>query len=190
MIRKFLVVLFLLSTVVQVSADERTAGGSASIQNINKGPIAQRVSQRDIFLETNKKKRAIKSILARSNSPMTESVDTFLHTCVTYNFDCYFLPAITGLESGFGHYILQGSYNPFGWNGGYEYFSDWDHAIQSVGAGIQDRYIQAGLFTVEEIGTRYASSPTWAIRVRGFMAQFKNEEEKNSLYLKNSDLQL
>ncbi len=190
MIRKVLVTLFLLFLALPVSAAEHVAGGSAVIQNLPHGPIAQKMSYRDFVMESNSKKRAIKSILEKSGSPMAGSVDTFLHTCDQYELDCYLLPAITGLESGFGHYILQGSYNPFGWDGGYAYFNNWDHAIQTVGAGIQERYINYGAQTIEQIGSKYAASPTWASRVRGYISDFEGEEKKNSLYLSDLDLQL
>ncbi len=190
MIRKVLVTLFLLFSVLPVSASEHSAGSSAIMRTISNGPVAQKISYRDFVFEANRKKRAIKSVLEKRNSPMASSVDTFLHTCDEYELDCYLLPAITGLESSFGHYILPGSYNPFGWNGGYAYFNDWDHAIKSVGAGIQERYIDYGAQTLEQIGAKYASSPTWASRVRGFISEFEGEEEKNSLYLSDLELQL
>ncbi|OGK18370.1 hypothetical protein A3G67_03705 [Candidatus Roizmanbacteria bacterium RIFCSPLOWO2_12_FULL_40_12] len=190
MVRKVLIVLFLLFSATSASASDYTAGDSASMRVIANGPVAQKVSYKDMIFKTNSKKRAIKSILEQRNSPMAGSTDVFLRTCEQYSLDCYLLPAITGLESSFGHYILPGSYNPFGWNGGYALFNDWENAIESVGAGIQERYISYGAITIEQIGAKYAESPTWAIRVRRFMGEFQQEEEKNRLYFADSELQL
>lgn len=191
MVRKILVILFLLFAVsTPIHASERVAGDSAVLQFYTRGPVSQKVSYEDKIQDLNVKKKAIKSVLERSNSPMVGEIDTFLKTCEDYSYDCYFLPAITGLESGFGNHILPGSYNPFGWNGGYFSFNDWSHGIETVAAGIKERYTNAGLLTVEQIGTRYASSPTWAVRVRGFIATFEKEEQKNKLYFADSELQL
>lgn len=190
MIRKVLIVLFLSFSVSSLSASERIAGDSADMRYVPRGPVAQKISYRDFIFEANKKKRAIKTVLGRNASPMTNSIDTFVNTCEEYTLDCYLLPAITGLESSFGHYILPGSYNPFGWNGGYALFNNWEHAIESVGAGIQERYIKYGAKTIEQIGAKYAESPTWAMRVRRFMGEFQQEEEKQVLYFTDSKLQL
>lgn len=121
---------------------------------------------------------------------MIGEVDTFMKVCQEKDLNCYFLPAITGLESGFGAYILPFSYNPFGWDGGYAMFSNWKHGIETVATGIQERYIGAGLLTVEQIGTRYAASPTWAARVRHFIGEFEAEEEKVELNYPAFELKL
>ncbi|MBI2051258.1 glucosaminidase domain-containing protein [Candidatus Roizmanbacteria bacterium] len=190
MIKKLLVVLFLLFKVSTVFASENIAGDSAKMGVLTRGPLAQKVSYKAFVLEENRKRKAIEEVLSRSGSPMMYAVDAFLANCKIYRFDCYFLPAISGLESQFGNYVYPGSYNPFGWNGGYAIFRSWEDAIARVAEGIQTRYIQAGLSTIEEIGSRYAESPTWAARVRGYMGTLEAEESKNQLYFDDSALQL
>lgn len=133
-----------------------------------------------------KKRLAINKVLNKYNSPLLSSVDSFLYMCETYQFDCYLLPSITGLESSFGIYTHPGSYNPFGWGGGYIMFSNWDQAINTVGKGLKENYIDKGADTIEEIAPIYAASKTWAPRVKNFMNDFEKEEAKiNSILSEN-----
>ena len=136
------------------------------------------------------KKYAIKNILEKYQSPLINSVDSFIDACFTYQLDCYLLPAISGLESTFGRYILPNSYNPFGWGGGRIIFKNWDESINSVGLGLKNNYLNRGLITVESIGSVYSESPTWAIRVRFFINQFKKEEENLRLYFEKNEVKL
>ena len=137
-----------------------------------------------------RKKNAIKAILKKNNSPMIDEVDSFMKACREYDLDCYLLPSITALESGYGRQILQGTYNPFGWGGGRIYFSSWENGIDTVGYGLRFNYINKGADSIEQIGAKYAASKTWAVRVRNFMAQFEAEEKKNSLYLTTDSVKL
>ena len=137
-----------------------------------------------------KKKLAIKRVLVRTNSPLIESVDEFVGTCDTYGLDCYLLPSITGLESSFGVYTHPGSYNPFGWGGGYIMFDGWDEAIKTVGKGLKENYIDKGAETVEQIAPIYAASKTWAPRVKSFMNTFEEEEAKIDYIMKQNVVEL
>ena len=109
---------------------------------------------------------------------MIDSVDNFIKICKDKNINCYLLPAIAGVESCFGVHIYQGSYNPFGWGGGYIIFSSWDEAIDTVGSSLKKKYIDKGLNTVEKIGLVYAESPTWSSKVNYFLKMFNDEEKK------------
>lgn len=130
------------------------------------------------------KELAIRSVLERYNSPMIGEEQNFIKTCIKYNLDCYLLPSIAGLESTFGKFIWPNSYNPFGWARGYMIFNSWFEAIETVGKGLRENYINKwGLLSIEKIGPIYSESPTWAARVNWFINQFKLEEEKiNLLY--------
>jgi hypothetical protein len=121
----------------------------------------------------------IKKILNKYNSPLVSISDTFIVNCVKYNLDCYLLPAIAGLESTFGHYIYNNSYNPFGWGGGYIIFKDWKEGIEIVARGLKQNYIDKGANDIYKIGKIYAPpSKTWAYKVDFFMKEFYNEELK------------
>ena len=191
MLKKLAIILFILFKLGSVSAAERVAGDSANIGVPVGVPPINRVSYKNMVYENTKKKKAVERVLDRYQSPMKQSLDTFFTTCDSNDLDCYLLPAIAGLESGFGNYVLPGSYNPFGWGGGYIRFADWNEAIQTVGQGLRDNYIGRGAQTIEQIGSMYAASPTWASRVRGYMAEFQAAEDQTDLRdLEVSDVEL
>ncbi len=179
--KKILVILFLLFKVGSVSASQNIAGDSAKIslgQNIRR---ANKSSYKDSVIAQNIKKQAMAKVLQKYQSPLVADIDSFVTTCQAEQIDCYLLPSIAGLESLFGRYIYPDSYNPFGWNGGYARFRNWNEAIQTVGQGLNERYIGRGAETIEQIGRTYSESPTWAYRIRHFMTEFKSQEEANSL---------
>lgn len=178
MIKRFFVILFFIFLTNSVAAQERVAGDSAVLTLYARGIHSEKISYRYTVAKFLAKKKAIQSLLVRNNSPLANSADSFVNQCRDERLNCYLLPAIAGLESGFGQYILPASYNPFGWGGGYTRFTSWSEAIHTVGQGLKDRYIGSGAYTVDQIGRMYAVSPTWSVRVRRFIAQFEAEEEK------------
>ena len=132
-----------------------------------------------------KKKIAISKVFKRYNSPLINSIDSFLFTCETYELDCYLLPSIAGLESSFGNHVLSGSNNPFGWGGGYIMFDTWEEGFMAVAKGLSKNYIARGADTIETMGPIYAASPTWAQRVRYFHNEFERVEvEKKGFFKK------
>jgi hypothetical protein len=131
------------------------------------------------------KKMAIKKVLEKYNSPLINSLDSFIDSCKDYDLDCYLLPSIAGLESTFGKFILPDSYNPFGWGGGYILFQDWNEAIQTVGKGLRENYINKGSNSIDDIGHIYSESSTWAVRVNIFINEFKMQESRNQLFFNN-----
>ena len=137
-----------------------------------------------------KKKLVMNRVLKQYESPMIESVDSFLTTCISYELNCYLLPSIAGLESTFGKYVLTGSNNPFGWGNGLIRFESWDQAINTVGKGLKENYINKGAESVEQIGPIYATSKTWANRVTHFINVFEKEEEKIDLILQQNQVNL
>jgi len=137
-----------------------------------------------------KKKLVMSRVLNRYDSPLLRSVDSFLSTCVLYELDCYLLPSIAGLESTFGKQVLYGSNNPFGWGNGLILFESWDQAIDTVGKGLKENYINKGAESVEQIGSIYATSKTWSSRITYFMNVFEKEEEKIDLILEQNQVNL
>ena len=125
------------------------------------------------------KKLAIYRTLSRYNSPLVSEVDSFLVACMSYGINCYLLPSISGVESTFGRFYLPGTYNPFGWGGGYMYFDSWQDGFLKVAKGLRENYIDRGLFSVEMIGPVYAPpSSTWSGKVLMFMDKFRQEEAR------------
>ena len=177
-----IVLLFLAMPVFA----ENIAGESAGIT------FSFKISEKDMTdMKEYKTKRAIKSLLQKYNSPMVLEVDAFYNTCQKYKLDCYLLPSIAGLESFFGTYILPDSFNAFGWGRGLIPFKNWAEAIDSVGKGLRENYMDKwGATSVDEIGRIYCEGNTWASRVTWFMKEFKTEEEKISLFLNTNPVLL
>lgn len=127
---------------------------------------------------------SIRTLLNTYNSPIEEDAHSFTEVCKTIDVDCYLLPSIAGLESGFGKHIAPGSYNPFGWGKGYIYFDSWSSGINIVGNSIKKNYIDKGYKTTYEISHIYApSSTTWYINVDYFRKKLYNEELRFQKYL-------
>ncbi len=161
---------------------ENVAGESAKIGNLTEDI--------DSNLLIAKKKMVIQKMLASYNSPLSESVDSFVATCTDHEIDCYLLPSIAGLESTFGKFVLPSSHNPFGWGGGYIMFPNWDSAIAEVGKSLKKNYIAKGADTIDKIAPIYAESKTWAKRVKYFMKKFKEEEQKLNTILSHNEVKL
>lgn len=122
--------------------------------------------------------QAIKNVLIKHNSYLSTYSNLFVKYSMKYNIDPYLLVSISGLESSFGLHMVQNSYNAFGWGGGFIYFTNWDNSIETISKNLKTNYYNYGYITVDEIGTKYAESKTWAIRVNYFIALFKNEENR------------
>jgi hypothetical protein len=139
--------------------------------------------------ETYLQKRAIYLVLSRHNSPLADHADTFVDACVMYELDCFLLPAIAGIESSYGHAVIQGSYNPFGWGAGKIYFDSWEEGIYTVAQGLHDGYISQGAVTIEQIGSIYATSPSWPTHIRQKRSEFEQEKKQLELYFEEISVQ-
>lgn len=128
------------------------------------------------FFET--KKQVIFKVLSRYQSPLKEETESFVRVCFKYQIDCYLLPAITGVESTFGKFILPFSYNPFGWQNGEKYFSSFKEAIEIVALEIKNYYItKNNAIFLYQMGKIYApANSSWPKKVEFFLKEFYNEE--------------
>jgi hypothetical protein len=104
-------------------------------------------------------------------SPLATHAATFVKTADLYELpDWRLVPAISGVESGFGTHIPFNSYNAYGWANGTYAFENWDQSIELVTKTLKEKYINRGRDTVEKIAPVYAPpSITWAGKVRFFM---------------------
>lgn len=177
----FLIILLLLTRPVWA---QNIAGSSASVISSNN---RESINLRN---ELYVKKMAIKTIMEKYNSPMIEAIDGFMYTCTKYELDCYLLPSIAILESTFGQHIYPESHNPFGWGGGYIMFDTWEDGIEAVGKGLRENYLDKGAVTIDQIAPIYATSPTWAVRVKLIKKMFEAAEAKNQLYFGIDAVQL
>jgi len=115
----------------------------------------------------------LRKFLEKYNSPLAASAQDFIESADRYNLDYRLLVAISGVESTFGHQIPYNSYNAWGWGiygNNVIRFTSWKEAIETISRELKQRYIDKwGGDNIYKIGSMYAASPTWAIRVIGFM---------------------
>jgi len=101
---------------------------------------------------------ALEKFFTELKSPLKANSETFVDVADKYGMDYRLLPAISCMESTCGRFLIEGSYNPFGW-GIYGrnaiYFKSYDEAIETVAKGIRDSYISKGLNTPEKIAPVY-----------------------------------
>jgi len=170
--------MFIVFTALPVTARATEIAGQSATLNYN---ILAKKERRDsdVYLQ---KKITVKKVLEQYGSPLAEDVDGFMNACQKYELNCYLLPAIAGLESTFGKFIMPESYNPFGWGGGYIYFENWNEGIDTVAKGLRENYIDRGAESLAQIGRIYSESPTWTQRVQMIMDRFESAETDNQLF--------
>ncbi len=166
--------LFALSTVAQST-------GSYGISD-GKAPIFQRP---DIVIESKKIDRVevLENFFTKYDSPLKGNAKTFVEVADKYGMDYKLLPAISCMESSCAKHLIVDSYNPFGW-GIYGknaiYFKNYDEAIETVGKGIAERYINRGFDSVAKIAPIYTppNSRNWGNGVNYFISKINEEEVK------------
>lgn len=165
----FGLLFFMALTFSKVEATESVADHSAVLLSEQSLSAKQRILQ----------KQAITNVLVRYDSPMKEDAHAFMTVAYVYNLHPYFIPAIAGLESGFGRRVAPGTHNAFGWGGGRIVFENWDSAIMTVGKSMRTKYIDRDIVTISSIARIYAPpSTTWSSKVVFFISQFQKEEER------------
>lgn len=115
----------------------------------------------------------LNKLLVRYHSPLAEQAKTFISVADKYGLDWRLLPAITGMESTFGQFLIEDSFNPFGWGGGYIYFDSFEDGIDTVGRELAKRFKTHT--TPEEIGPTYTppNFKNWINGVNFFMRQLE-----------------
>lgn len=171
-----LIVLFIFPSKIYALKEVGTSASLFSTQIQEKAE--------DGYVEQNIKRQVIAEVLNKYNAPLSSEIHGLINACTKYNIDCYLLPSIAGLESSFGKYTHPNSHNPFGWGGGRIMFATWEDGFMSVAKGVNENYINRGADTIEKIGPIYATSPTWAQRVRSFYNEFKRIEAEKILYFR------
>lgn len=121
---------------------------------------------------------ALETFFSELKSPLKANAATFVDVADKYNMDYRLLPAISCMESTCGRFLIEGSFNPFGW-GIYGrnaiYFKSYDEAIETVGKGIRDAYISKGLNTPAKIAPVY--TPPNFVNWRNGVTYFMNRIE-------------
>ncbi len=129
-----------------------------------------------------KRVAALRNVFARHNSPLVEYAGLYVKYADENGVDWRLLPAISGLESSFGIYLIQGTHNGYGWGGGTIYFDSWEDGIATIDKALRQNYIDRGATDVWSIGPIYAESPTWSVRVNSFMNEIDEEYKTLSTF--------
>lgn len=115
----------------------------------------------------------LKNFFRRYNSPLYDKAEFIVKTSDKYQFDYRLLPAIAMQESGLCKFIPTNSHNCWGWGiygNTVTKFSSYEEAINTVGEGLRNNYINKGLVTVSAIMKKYtpSSNGSWAHGVSTF----------------------
>lgn len=173
---KFIAALILLISFLGLPKQIIAQAIADSSALLNNNPAVSLSNQK--IIDNHLKRTVIREVLQGHNSPLAQEADAFIEACVKYDIDCYLLPSISGLESSYGKKILKGSYNPFGWGGGYILFESWSQGFHAVARGLRNNYYNRGAKTIEDIAPIYAESKTWAPRVSLIREQFEKKEKE------------
>lgn len=121
----------------------------------------------------------INKYLEYYNSPMKGMGNFITSISDEYGVDPYIIVAIAQQESNLGKITPTDCYNAWGWgihSNGKLCFDNWDQGITKFTLGIADNYHAFGLYTPEEIMSKYVPhSPegAWASGVTQFLTELQ-----------------
>lgn len=135
----------------------------------------------DEISQSDGRAKIIEDFFKSYKSPLASYSKNFVEVADKYNLNWRLLPAIAMQESAGGKKTIKNSYNPFGY-GIYDKlvtsFNSWDEAIETVGKGLKENYLNKGLKTPYQIMTKYtppsvSKGDAWAKAVSSFIAQLQ-----------------
>lgn len=138
------------------------------------------ISEQEISIGSSDARSVIvANFLKAHKSPLSKYAAELVATADMYKLDFRLLPAISMQESNGGKVVPHNSYNPFGYGiygGKVIRFSSWEEAIERVGRGLKEDYLDLGLKTPHDIMTKYTppslkKGNAWAIGVSAFIEQ-------------------
>lgn len=125
--------------------------------------------------------KIVENFFKNYKTPLSEYASTFIQVADKYKLDYRLLPAISMQESNGGKRVINNSHNPFGYGiygSKVTKFSSWEEAIETVGKGLRENYLDEGLVTPEQIMAKYTPPSIglggpWAKGVRSFMEELR-----------------
>ena len=124
--------------------------------------------------------KIIENFFKDYKAPLTDFADEFIAASDKYNLDWRLLPAIAMQESNGGRKMIENSNNPFGYGiygGAVLKFNSFEEAIERVGRGLREDYLNKGLKNPTQIMAKYTppAVPTgsWAKGVSTFMEELR-----------------
>lgn len=118
--------------------------------------------------------RALKlaQYLESKDSVLSNYAVDFVQAADKYSLDWKLLAAIAGNESGFAKAYVRGTYNAWGWGGGYIYLGSWENAIEVISKALKENYADKwNAKTTDQIGRVYAEDPFWSRKVKMYQEQ-------------------
>lgn len=163
MLAAFLLVASIFSP--QTYASTNVSGSSAQLQIVSAKPK----------IDSDMRVVALQNVFNRYNPTLAPHAGAYVKYADMYGIDWKLLPAISGLESTFATRYVEGTYNAYGWGGGYIYFDSWEDGIQTISKALRLKYYDRGADTVWKIGPIYAEAEHWSTRVNYFMQEINTE---------------
>lgn len=125
--------------------------------------------------------KIIEYFFKKYNAPLFKFSQAFMTVSEKYNLDYRLLPAIAMQESNGGKKVIGDSSNPFGYGihgGKVLKFGSFEEAIERVGRGLREDYLDKGLTKPEQIMAKYtppsiALGGPWAKGVSTFMEELR-----------------
>jgi len=174
-------ILFTISLAVYTGVFTMSVYAEENIFDSNEIPASALLKNSLSTAENDLRSQVLKTFLEKRQSPLADYADTFIQVADKYELDWKLVPAISGLESAFAKRYVQGTYNAYGWGGGYIYFDSWEDSIETVSAALKDKYINRGALTVNQIGRIYAPpNPAWGSLVIHIMTDIDKEYQNQS----------
>ena len=124
--------------------------------------------------------KIIENFFKNYNTPLLNLSGKFIEIADKYDLDWRLLPSIAMQESNGGRRVIKNSNNPFGYGiygGAVLRFNSFEEAIERVGRGLREDYLNKGLKTPSQIMAKYTppAVPTgsWAKGVSIFMQELQ-----------------
>ncbi|MFH1601351.1 MAG: hypothetical protein ABIB61_00140 [Candidatus Shapirobacteria bacterium] len=156
----FVALLWLFFAFPASTGAVNVSGNSATLKS--KELASQEIDERVLILQ---------SFLQEKDSPLTAFAADFVQVADKNKLDWRLLPAIAGLESSFGKRLIVGSFNPFGWGGGYIYFASWKDGFEKVARGLNKTPYPENK-SPQKLGPVYAPpNPKWGYLIANIMDQ-------------------
>lgn len=174
--KKIFVLILTIITLLMLSAND----ANAQVHSEASATLASKSVVKKNALDMRVK--ALQNVFNKYNSPLAAEAHHYVRYADEFGIDWKLLPAISGLESSFGKRLMPGSHNAYGWGGGHIYFETWEDGIRSINKAFKEKYAERGATDVWTIGPIYAESPTWSVRVNGFMEEIEREHKKISIF--------
>lgn len=171
---------FSIAFLVYLSTDHFVQPSSQNFQLYAALPEAG-VTAKDDIGQADAREKIIRNFFKGYESILADYSNVFLQVAEKYKLDYRLLPAISMQESNGGKRVIKGSYNPFGY-GIYGSkvlrFNSWEEAIERVGRGLREDYLNIGLTEPNTIMAKYtppslAKGGAWAKGVNSFMEELR-----------------